>query len=575
MMRKKLLTLFTLLAISTVVKAQNVYIPDANFKNYLLGNAEINTNGDTEIQISEAAVFTGTINCPYLSISDLTGIEAFTALTYLYCHDNLLSNLDVSQNTALEYFSCFNNLLSSLDVSQNTALRYLHCSGNSLTGIDVSQNTALTHFTLHDNLITNLDVTQNTALRELRCNNNQLSSIDVSQNPALIKLLCYENPINSLDVTQNPALIELRCNNNQISSLDVTQNTLLYHLNCNINSLDSLDVTQNTILKYLYCAGNSLTTLDLTQNIILENILCIGNSLSSLDLPPSTVLNTLNCSLNLLENLDLSQNPGLTHVYCNDNLLTHLGLTENPALESFFCHNNSLTSLNIASGNNTHILGGAFGFNATANPDLSCIKIDAGFTPPMGWLKDATASYSDTCLTFVNSIIVQGQGGVSTITTSGGTLQMEALLTPTNPDNPTYTWSVENGSGSATISANGLLTASSNGTVIVTASANDASGVSGTKTITISYQTVGINDLVFNNLSIFPNPTTGLINLDFIETLYPIAIGSVRIMSLSGKVIKEFNADAKQLDISTLNTGIYFLEIANEERRSIIKIVKL
>jgi hypothetical protein len=38
-----------------------VNIPDANFKAYLVGNTAINTNGDTEIQVSEATAFTGAI----------------------------------------------------------------------------------------------------------------------------------------------------------------------------------------------------------------------------------------------------------------------------------------------------------------------------------------------------------------------------------------------------------------------------------------------------------------------------------------------------------------------------------
>ena len=62
-----------------------VNIPDANFKAYLVGYSAINTNGDTEIQVAEANVFTGMIDCSDLGISDLTGIEAFTALTELRC----------------------------------------------------------------------------------------------------------------------------------------------------------------------------------------------------------------------------------------------------------------------------------------------------------------------------------------------------------------------------------------------------------------------------------------------------------------------------------------------------------
>ena len=54
---------------------QNVNIPDANFKVYLAGDTLINTNGDSEIQLSEANLFGGTIDCESMNISDLTGIQ--------------------------------------------------------------------------------------------------------------------------------------------------------------------------------------------------------------------------------------------------------------------------------------------------------------------------------------------------------------------------------------------------------------------------------------------------------------------------------------------------------------------
>ena len=39
----------------------NVNIPDANFKAYLVGDSAINTNGDNQIQVSEAIAFNDTI----------------------------------------------------------------------------------------------------------------------------------------------------------------------------------------------------------------------------------------------------------------------------------------------------------------------------------------------------------------------------------------------------------------------------------------------------------------------------------------------------------------------------------
>ena len=79
------------------------------------------------------------------SISNLTGIEAFTVLTYLNCEGNQLTSLDVSQNTALTYLNCEDNQLTSLDLSNNTALIESKCQGNQLTSLDVSQNSALTY----------------------------------------------------------------------------------------------------------------------------------------------------------------------------------------------------------------------------------------------------------------------------------------------------------------------------------------------------------------------------------------------------------------------------------------------
>ncbi len=64
-MKKSYLILFcivSLLSLGYTSGAQNVNIPDATFKAYLVGNALINTNSDTEIQLSEATAFAGTIS---------------------------------------------------------------------------------------------------------------------------------------------------------------------------------------------------------------------------------------------------------------------------------------------------------------------------------------------------------------------------------------------------------------------------------------------------------------------------------------------------------------------------------
>ena len=59
-----------------------VNIPDAIFKSRLVNNPAINTNADTEIQVSEANAFTGEINVNDSGVGDLTGIEAFINLDF-------------------------------------------------------------------------------------------------------------------------------------------------------------------------------------------------------------------------------------------------------------------------------------------------------------------------------------------------------------------------------------------------------------------------------------------------------------------------------------------------------------
>lgn len=69
----------------------------------------------------------------------------------------------------------------------------------------------------------------------------------------------------------------------------------------------------------------------------------------------------------------------------------------------------------------------------------------------------------------------------------GATLQMTANVSPVGATDATVTWSIVNGTGTATIDpVTGVLTATSPGDVLVIATANDASGISGSATVTIT-----------------------------------------------------------------------------------------
>ena len=58
-MKKLVLNLLLVTFLNVGGMEQIVNIPDANFKAYLVGNSSINANSDSEIQVSEAAAFSG------------------------------------------------------------------------------------------------------------------------------------------------------------------------------------------------------------------------------------------------------------------------------------------------------------------------------------------------------------------------------------------------------------------------------------------------------------------------------------------------------------------------------------
>ena len=98
----------------------------------------------------------------------------------------------------------------------------------------------------------------------------------------------------------------------------------------------------------------------------------------------------------------------------------------------------------------------------------------------------------------VSSITVSGSNGASSITDNKGSLQMKANVIPVNA-NPYMTWSVTDLHGSATdlasISPDGILTAigsGKNGTVKVTAEANDGTNIKGETLITIRNQLLSV-----------------------------------------------------------------------------------
>jgi len=125
------------------------------------------------------------------------------------------------------------------------------------------------------------------------------------------------------------------------------------------------------------------------------------------------------------------------------------------------------------------------------------VKVTATATDGSGVSDDFEITISDHIIP-VSDITIFPEGNINTIV-RGNTLQVSAEVLPEDATNPDVQWSVENVSGEATVSSDGLVTGIASGLVKVTATATDGSGVSDDFEITISDHIIPVSDI-----TIFP-----------------------------------------------------------------------
>ncbi|MGH1383211.1 leucine-rich repeat domain-containing protein [Kordia sp.] len=241
------------------------YIPDNNFEQNLIDRGlddvlddyvvTANINTITAVDISNS------------NVADLTGIEDFTALRFLYAYGNQISSVDVTQNTALEVFEINGNNISTIDLTQNTALVDLQIWSNPITTIDLTQNVALEKANFQHCQLTAIDVSQNIALKELSVIfNTQISTINVSTNINLEELGLTSTQVSTLDLTNNPNLQELFLANCPIATVDISTNLALEFLNISGTQIQDINLSNHPAFDALFAENTTALTNINVQN---------------------------------------------------------------------------------------------------------------------------------------------------------------------------------------------------------------------------------------------------------------------------------------------------------------------
>lgn len=457
----KQILLYTFFFISLIANSQVTSIPDANFEQALI-DFGYDTVIDGEVLTANiSGVVSMDVN--NRGIASLDGIQDFTSLVTLRCHNNALSSLNTGNLTNLEILWCFQNNLTALNLSNNLALRNLYCDQNSLTSLDLVANTALEELSCGFNQIDFIDVSGASSLIYLIARNNQLEGLNVQNgnntnffiydsrfntplscvqvddvayssanwtnvdNAFVFNLNCHFNETFVPDDNFENALITLgydtvlddyvsNSNINTLTSLNVSLRnisdltgvegfTALQDLNCARNNLTNLDVSENENLVSLNCNRNALTSLAITdgsgtQQLNLIELQCGENNLMGLTTNFYPNLERLNCANNNITDLNaLFLNVNLESLVCNNNAITSLSLNANTAITEVDLRDNQLTGLSIKNGSNTSIIT----FNALNNASLNCISVDDEMYSTTNWTNiDSQTVFSNDCSTLTN-----------------------------------------------------------------------------------------------------------------------------------------------------------------------------
>lgn len=367
-------------------------IPDLFFEQKLIALG-IDTDGENGKVLTSNIASITSLNISNNDITDLTGIEGFTALTYLNAYRTKLTTLDLSKNKALQMLDCrYNVNLTSINLRNGTnnlitqnGLKLqdtpsLYCvlvddvafsSTNWVTSKDSWVNYSVAcsapQYTLIPDvefekvlIINGLDGTLDgkvltariaveTILDYSYTNHTKITDLTgIEGFTGLETLSTFATKITKLDVTKNIALKTLNCSVSDLTTLDLTNNVNLITVNCSANKLTTLDVSKNTQLTDLDFGSNNLTTINLSSNTALTRLLANNNKLTTLDLSKNLNLDIVNCGKNSFTTLDFSANTALTNILCYENKITTLDLTKNIALKSLNIDKTELSSLDLS-----------------------------------------------------------------------------------------------------------------------------------------------------------------------------------------------------------------------------------
>lgn len=463
--------------------------------------------------------------------------------------------LSIGSNAALTSLTGLNSLNSigqGLSIGSNDALTSL-TGLNSLTsvakGVFISNNPVLTNLTGLSSVtfIGFINIRNNLTLTSLIGLNSitHVSSLAIENNAALTNLIGLNsltsvgNTLPGLVISSNASLTSLTGLNSLTSTgrLNIRLNPILTNLT-GLNSLTSigviLDIHDNSALISL-TGLNSLTSVGNSINIY--------NNYSLTSLEGLNALTSIGGTLRIDNNYFLTSLTGLNNI--NPNTITNLFIQNSDMLS--LCEVQSICDYLAIPSNPATIFGNAIGCATRTEIEAACLALPIELISFTGKnLGNNTVLSWQTASEQNNDYFLVGHSrdgrnfkDIGSLKSHGDSYEPQSysFIHPNPPTGVNY----------------------------YRLKQVDFDGK-------YEYSKLISVDIEHDEISIFPNPTTGIIEIQGKNS----DEGTIRLTDNLGRllIIKQKLSDSEQIDISDMPNGMYFMEILTDARSIIRRIIK-
>ncbi|MFN8319040.1 MAG: pentapeptide repeat-containing protein [Saprospiraceae bacterium] len=227
-----------------------IHFPDPNLEASLMKQM---SGGDPNYIITKhAAAQVPSLNCSYSKISNLEGLQYFTALEELDVSGNFLTDgTFFTRIPSLNSLSVANNLITLLNLQGLSNLNYLNASSNQINSLLLDAGAYISFLNVSYNALSQLDITIQTWLEYLDVSHNKLTNIGSVEQLANLNSLFIQNnsltTVGSVKKLYNSGSgnliymniscnLPFKCNTLQLDSTPQEKNFLTHSL-CGVNNL--------------------------------------------------------------------------------------------------------------------------------------------------------------------------------------------------------------------------------------------------------------------------------------------------------------------------------------------------